>query len=123
MERLPSNTITEREISHFQEDGVICLRGVFSERWIDLLRRGIEYNRLHPSNMTKRRGHSPLFFHDYNNWENIPEYKEFILHSPVGEVAGRILQSSVSSSPVLIYKEKFTGLTMGGTEGCKETTL
>ena len=96
MERLPSNTITEREITNFQDDGAICLRAAFSQRWIDLLRRGIEYNRLHPSDMTKRKGHSPLFFHDYNNWENIPEYKEFILHSPVGEIAGRLAQSAVS---------------------------
>ena len=95
MERLPSNTITEREITSFQEDGAICLRAVFSQKWIDLLRRGIEYNRLHPSDMTKRKGHSPLFFHDYNNWENIPEYKEFVLHSPVGELAGRLTQSAV----------------------------
>ena len=94
MERLDSNTITKQEISSFQEDGAVCLRAVFSQRWIDLLRRGIEYNRLHPSAMTKRKGHSPLFFHDYNNWESIPEYKEFILHSPVGEIAGRILQSA-----------------------------
>ena len=96
MERLPLDIITSREISTFQEDGVVCLRGVFSQKWIDLLRKGIEYNRLHPSNMTKRHRTTPLFFHDYNNWENIPEYKEFILNSPVGEVAGRIVQSSVS---------------------------
>jgi ectoine hydroxylase-related dioxygenase (phytanoyl-CoA dioxygenase family) len=95
MERLTSNTITEQEISSFQEDGAICLRAVFNQRWIDLLRSGIEYNRLHPSAMTKRKGHSPLFFHDYNNWESIPEYKEFVLHSPLGEIAGRILQSAV----------------------------
>ncbi|CAB4001109.1 Hypothetical predicted protein [Paramuricea clavata] len=94
MERLPSNTITEREITSFQENGAICLRAVFNQKWIDLLRRGIEYNRLHPSDMTKRKGHSPLFFHDYNNWENIPEYKEFVLHSPVGELAGRLVQSA-----------------------------
>ena len=96
MDSLPTDAITEQHILSFQEDGAICLRGVFSQRWIDLLRRGIEYNRLHPSEMTKRKGHTPLFFHDYENWDSIPEYKEFIFHSPVGEIAGRLLQSSVS---------------------------
>ena len=95
MEKLPSDTITDREISSFQENGAVCLRGIFSRRWIDLLRRGIEYNRVHPSDMRKRHSYSSLFFHDYNNWEDIAEYKEFILNSPVGEVAGRIVQSSV----------------------------
>lgn len=100
MERLPPNTITEKEILRFQEDGALCLRAVFSHRWIDLLRRGIEFNRLHPSDMTRRKGHTPLFFHDYRNWKNIPEYEEFIRHSPVGEITGRILQSSVRESTV-----------------------
>ena len=98
MEKLPSHTITKQEIINFQQDGAICLRAVFSQKWIDLLRRGIGYNRLHPSEMTRRKGHSPLFFHDYDNWKSIPEYKEFVLHSPVGEVAGRLLQSSVRRS-------------------------
>ena len=95
MDTLPSNTIAEQHILTFQEDGVICLRGVFDQKWIDLLRRGIESNRLHPSEMTRRKGHTPLFFHDYANWNTFPEYKEFIFQSPVGEIAGRLLQSSV----------------------------
>lgn len=95
MERLPPDTITEREIVSFQENGAICLREVFSKRWIDLLRKGIEHNRLHPSENTKRKGHLPLFFHDYDNWKDIPEYKEFLLNSPVGEVAGRLSRSAV----------------------------
>ncbi|XP_028418590.1 uncharacterized protein LOC114544035 [Dendronephthya gigantea] len=94
MERLPPDTITEREITSFQEDGAICLRAVFCQKWVDLLRKGIEHNRLHPSEKTKRKGHSPLFFHDYDNWEDIPEYKEFLLHSPVAEVAGRLSRSA-----------------------------
>lgn len=93
-EKLPSSTVSEKDIITFQNDGVICLRGVFDQKWIDLLRKGIEANRLHPSEMTKRKGHTPLFFHDYHNWSSIPEYKEFIFHSPVGEIEARLIQSS-----------------------------
>lgn len=96
MDCLPTNKITDQDITTFQDDGVICLRNVFSQKWIDVLRRGIEFNRLHPSEMARRKGHTPLFFHDYGNWDSIPEYKEFIFQSPVGEIAGRLLQSSVS---------------------------
>ena len=96
-EKLLSSAISDKEIKTFQNDGAICLRGLFDVKWLDLLRKGIEDNRLHPSEMTKRKGHSPLFFHDYNNWNSIPEYKEFILHSPAGEIAARLIQSSVSN--------------------------
>lgn len=95
MDSLPTDAITEQHILSFQEDGGICLRGVFSQRWIDLLRRGIKYNRLHPSEMTKRKVHAPLFFHDHGNCDSIHEYKEFIFQSPVGEIAGQLLQCSV----------------------------
>ena len=95
MDSLPPDTITDQDIRAFQEDGAICLRDVFSQKWIDVLRRGIEFNRLHPSEMARRKGHTPLFFHDYGNWDGIPEYKEFIFQSPVGEIAARLLQSPV----------------------------
>ena len=96
-ERMPSSAISEKEIKMFQNDGAICLRGLFDEKWLDLLRKGIEANRLHPSDMAKRKAYNPLFFLDYNNWNSIPEYKEFILHSPAGEIAARLVQSSVSN--------------------------
>ena len=95
MDSLSPDTITDQDIRAFQEDGAICLRDVFTQKWIDVLRRGIEFNRLHPSEMARRKGHTHLFFHDYGNWDGIPEYKEFIFQSPVGEIAARLLQSSV----------------------------
>lgn len=103
MDHPPTIAISEKDIIAFQNDGAICLRGVFDPKWIDSLRRGIEANRLHPSEMTKRKGHSPLFFHDYNNWSTIPEYKEFIFHSSVGEIVAKFLQSSVSHDETIIY--------------------
>ena len=95
MDSLSPGTITDQDIRAFREDGAICLRDVFSQKWIDVLRRGIEFNRLHPSEMARRKGHTPLFFHDYGNWDGIPEFKEFIFQSPLGEIAARLLQSSV----------------------------
>ena len=88
--------ITDANIVTFQTDGAICLRDAFDQKWIEILRKGIEQNRLNPSAMTKRKGHSPLFFHDYKNWRSIPEYEEFIFQSGAGEIAATLLQSSVS---------------------------
>ena len=88
--------ITEADIVTFQTDGAICLRDAFDQKWIEILRKGIEQNRLNPSAMTKRKGHTPLFFHDYNNWRSTPEYEEFIFQSGAGEIAATLLQSLVS---------------------------
>ena len=88
--------VTDANIVTFQTDGAICLRDAFDQKWIEILRKGIEQNLLNPSAMTKRKGHSPLFFHDYNNWRSTPEYEEFIFQSGAGEIAATLLQSSVS---------------------------
>ena len=52
-EKLLSSAISDKEIKTFQNDGAICLIGLFDVKWLDLLRKGIEDNRLHPSEMTK----------------------------------------------------------------------
>ena len=88
--------VTDANIVTFQSDGAICLRDAFDQKWIEILKKGIEQNLLNPSAMTKRKGHSPLFFHDYNNWRSTPEYEEFIFQSGAGEIAATLLQSSVS---------------------------
>lgn len=114
MDSLSPGTITDQDIRAFQEDGAICLRDVFSQKWIDVLRRGIEFNRLHPSEMARRKGHTPLFFHDYGNWDGISEFKEFIFQSPVGEIAARLLQSSkvaLYSNHVIVKDSGSTKLT------------
>jgi hypothetical protein len=33
--------ITEQQIHSYQEDGVVCLRNVFDDHWIELVRTGI----------------------------------------------------------------------------------
>ncbi|XP_068728712.1 probable phytanoyl-CoA dioxygenase [Montipora capricornis] len=85
--------ISEEDILTFQNDGVICLRAAVDQKWINILKNGIEENRRNPSEMTKRKGHTS-FFHDYNNWRCIKEYEEFIFQSGVGEIAAKFLQSS-----------------------------
>ena len=90
--------VTDKDIATFQDDGALCLRRVINEKWLELLRKGITYNRFHPSEIAKRKGHAPSFFFDYGNWRSIPEYREFIFGSPISKIARQILQSSVSHS-------------------------
>ena len=81
----------------------MCLRGVFPEKFVDLIRRGIAYNRDHPSANTKRKAnHSPLFFSDYDNWKHVREFEEFIFQSPAASIASTLLNSQVKQKSIRV---------------------
>ena len=87
--------VTMAEIEAFQQDGAICLQGVFEERWLNLIARGIEQNLAKPSEFSESLdAGSGRFFNDYCNWQEIPEYREYVMQSPAAEIAARLMGSS-----------------------------
>ncbi|XP_037078202.1 uncharacterized protein LOC119099199 [Pollicipes pollicipes] len=96
--------VSELDIQQFAMDGVVCLRGVFSQHWVDLVRRGIDANMAAPSpfgESLKDNENEGAYFDDYCNWEKIPEFKNFIMESPAAEIAGRLMESQEAA----IYHE------------------
>ena len=96
--------LNSEDIASYDRDGVVCLRGVFDERWIDLLRAGVERNLREPGRYAKRytpEGQPGMFFGDYCNWDRIPEYRAFFYESPAREAAGALMRSS----KVYLYHE------------------
>ena len=90
--------IAETDIATFQEKGAAVLRGHFSG-WIEPLRRGIESNINQPSadaRIYHNEDGSGLFFGDYCNWNRIPEYRDFVFKSPVGEIAAALMGSETA---------------------------
>lgn len=90
-------TARDEQVDQYERDGVICLRQVFAPDWIDLLRRGVDRNLEDPSPYAKRYtpdGRPGLFLGDYCSWRRIPEYEEFLTHSPAAAIAGRFMRSS-----------------------------
>ncbi len=88
--------VSNQQIVEFERDGATCLRGLIAPSWLALLSKGVERNLREPGPYAKRytpEGSPGLFFGDYCNWRRIPEYREFLLHSPAAEVAGRLLRS------------------------------
>ncbi|KAG8176290.1 hypothetical protein JTE90_004130 [Oedothorax gibbosus] len=83
-------------VEEYEKNGAVCLRGVFSEYWVDLVRRGIEKNLASPSPFSeklkgyKNGGH---YFDDYCNWRRIEEFEKFALQSPAAAIAGILTQS------------------------------
>lgn len=94
-----SSEITQSIIEQFQQDGAICLRGVFDERWIRKVANGIEKNKQNPSDFgenLKAEGSSGYYFNDYFNCDKISEFRQYVMESPAAEIAGKLMQSEVA---------------------------
>lgn len=95
MTRTGANAITDRDISNYQDNGVVVLRGIFSD-WIPALCRGADFNAAHPSDNALIHGddsNQGRFLEDFCNWQRIPEFRQFVLESSLGAIAGRLMKS------------------------------
>ncbi len=89
--------ITPDEIAAFDRDGVIVLRNMFGQPWIDLLTAGLERHRKSPTPRARiwdRDDAGRTMFWDSMAWHDVPEYQRFVHESSAAEIAGRLLGSS-----------------------------
>ncbi len=97
--RAPSPAgIDDPVVAQFRRDGVVHLQGIFSE-WVGVLRAGVERNLQSPGPWAKQyepQGAKGGFFGDYCNWARIPEYRDFVLHSPAAALAARLMDSTTA---------------------------
>lgn len=90
--------VSSEQATRFDTDGVVVLRGVFAD-WTDTLRAGVERNMREPGPWSKQYtpdGNPGGFFGDYCNWQRIPEYREFVEQSSLGEVAAALMHSNTA---------------------------
>jgi len=85
------------DIHRFREDGVVLLRGVFSE-WVETLRNGLQRNLDDPQQYafpceSNPAGEPGRFFDSYCNWQLIPEYLDYISHSCAASIAGQFMDT------------------------------
>lgn len=88
--------VTSRDVEAFQRDGAVRLRGVFSQRWLDAAAAGIKRNLAAPSKYSESLGTEGVpgkFFHDYFNWREIPEFRDYVYESPAAEIAAQLMGS------------------------------
>lgn len=93
------NLVRAQDIEAFERDGVVCLRGVFETKWLEILAAGLDKNFADPgpdNTVYSGEGEPGGFYDDYCNWQRIPEYTDFVLNSPAGEIAGRITRSAAA---------------------------
>lgn len=88
--------LAAQQLADYRRDGVILLRGVFTD-WIELLRRGVERNMEKPGPFGReylQDGQAGRFFGDYCNWSRIDEYRRFLFDSPAAAIAAELMQSN-----------------------------
>ena len=88
----------DKKISNeFQNNGVVLLKKIIDQKWIEELRKGIEYNFQNPSEykcVYEEVDDKEIFYDDYCNWQRIKEYKNFIFNSNIAKIAGLLMQSN-----------------------------
>jgi len=98
--------ITNQQIAAFQNEGVVCLKGLLNAQQLQLLEKGINENIANPSPRGKIASQTDdpgQFFEDFCNWQDNPHYRRFIFESGLGEVAGLLMQSQ----QVRLYHDHF----------------
>ena len=100
MNRRPLNPITEADIHQFEEDGAICLRGMFDQEWITRMSAAVDRvmdadNPLaHPREVTRSLGGKSGRYHINSfvfRWD--PDFKAYVMESPNAEIAARLMRS------------------------------
>ena len=89
--------VTDDDVSVFETDGAVCLRGIFSIDWIEQLREGTEQALARPgpyANVQSDPNDPGFFYTEYFLWRRLPDFHDFAIGSCAGEVASRLLRSN-----------------------------
>jgi ectoine hydroxylase-related dioxygenase (phytanoyl-CoA dioxygenase family) len=83
-------------IENFASDGVVVLRKAFSPDWLQSLAAGIRKDLASPSERLVRHTGEDAgahYWEDFWVWSEIPEFEDFLRHSPAAAYAGRLLKA------------------------------
>ena len=90
--------VTEEEIATFETDGIVCLRGLFSDDWVERMRAAAQSSLDNPGDLhaelTSERGEPGRFFHDTFIWTRNKICRDFVFASPAAVIAGKLMRSA-----------------------------
>jgi len=90
----PSELVSTEDIAAFQRDGAVLLKNKFSPDWIARLRAGIDADLANPTaNFTRHTQDpdAPAYLEDFWAWSEIPQFEDFVRHSPCAPIAAGLL--------------------------------
>lgn len=81
----------------YRGKGAAVIRSAIGPEWIKVLLSGFERNLATPGpnarHYNKGKG-TGFFFADAAMWQTIPEFRDFMLHSPAAQIAGELMGTS-----------------------------
>jgi ectoine hydroxylase-related dioxygenase (phytanoyl-CoA dioxygenase family) len=87
-------------IDRYRRDGVVCLRGVFDQSWLDITRAGIGRNLTNPGPFFRDHttaGSAGRYVFDFWTWRQIPEFRRLVFDSPAAAIAGQLMLTEAVS--------------------------
>ena len=89
---------TAEYICRYERDGVVLIRHLLDETWLEVLASGIEYNTRNRSKRTVDYVDEPVnggrFFYDARIVGEVEAYDRVMLHSPMAQTAAELMRSS-----------------------------
>ena len=96
--------LSPNDLAAFARDGAVCLRGVFDRRWLEMVAHGVEREMAAPCGIAKDYtpdGRPGRYFGSLVMWRGVPEFEEYVLHSPAAAIAG----ACMDAEKVLFYHD------------------
>ena len=113
MNKQPLREISEDEIRTFEEDGIICVRGVLDDEWVARMQHAIDAILDHPTKFGQNLNEADepgRYAFDNNMWMFHDDFKAFVFDSPMAETAAKFLRSQMVNLifDYLLVKEPHT---------------
>jgi hypothetical protein len=93
-ESLPRE-ITKAEIETFEQDGAVCLRGMFDADWVERMRRAIDrvYGQGQQFMKMNPDGTPGRFYFNLYMWSFDQDFRALAFESPAAQLAAKLLRS------------------------------
>lgn len=100
MPESPLRNLTPQELEDYENDGVVCLRGMFPTPWIERMANAIDDAVANPGMLgklvsIKAEKKNENFSGDLFLWKTNDAFYDFVYHSPASLIAQQVLKSKV----------------------------
>lgn len=93
MSQVATPEISSQDLEAFELDGVICLRGMFDNAWVERMRVAVDRDMANPSLLSKDVTKGGRFYTDLFMWTRDADFRDFVFESPASAIAAQVLKS------------------------------
>lgn len=93
MPKIAIPEISRRDLEAFERDGVICLRSVFDNSWVERMQVAIDKAMAKSIPLSEEIRKGGRFLNDNFMWTKDADFRAFVFESPAAEMAAQVLKS------------------------------